>query len=88
MSFMKKSITQSSAPTGSQPAVYVQIVVVTSPQSTPMQVPVSPSPVPVPAPLNPAPEINSNKKTPWLQIAYWIANIIGAGFAVYTAIFK
>jgi hypothetical protein len=46
------------------------------------------TPSPVPAPLNPVPEIKPKKKTPWLQIAYWIANITGTGFAVYTAIFK
>jgi hypothetical protein len=85
---MYTAITQSSAPTSSQPTVNVLIVVVTSLQSTPMQTPVTPSPVQVPAPLNPEPEIKPKKRTPWLQIAYWIANIIGAGFAVYTAIFK
>jgi len=84
---MYTPITHSSAPASAKPTVYVQIVV-TSPQSTPMQTPVTPSPVQVPAPLYPVPEIEPKKKTPWLQIAYWIANIIGAGFAVYTAIFK
>lgn len=83
---MYTPITQSSAPASSQPTVYVQIVVVTPPLQASTQGPASP--VATPAPLNPVPEIKPKKRTPWLQIAYWIANIIGAGFADYTAIFK